>query len=94
MKAAVRLQNVKDNWETQRGELDDALTFNRKLWVILTTSATSADNPLPVTVKESIGSLGLFVFKHTISVLANPAPERLNILINVNRDIAAGLRGR
>lgn len=94
MKAAVRLQNVKDNWETQRSELDDALTFNRKLWVILTTSATSADNPLPVTIKESIGSLGLFVFKHTISVLANPAPERLNILINVNRDIAAGLRGR
>lgn len=94
MKAAIRLQNVKDNWETLRGELDDALTYNRKLWVILSTSATSADNPLPTAIKESIGSLGIFVFKHTISVLANPAPERLNILINVNRDIAAGLRGR
>ncbi|MCO5092128.1 flagellar biosynthesis regulator FlaF [Bosea sp. (in: a-proteobacteria)] len=94
MKAATRLQGVKDNWEALRGDLDEALTYNRKLWVILSTSATSADNPLPKAIKESIGSLGVFVFKHTISVLANPAPERLAILININRDIAAGLRGR
>lgn len=94
MKAATRLQGVRDNWDTLRTDLDAALTFNRKLWVVLSTSATSAANPLPVSIKQSIGSLGVFVFKHTISVLANPAPERLDILININRDIAAGLRGR
>jgi flagellar protein FlaF len=35
----------------------------------------------------------LFIFNRTITVLAEPAPEKLKILISINREIAAGLRG-
>ncbi len=39
LRAASRLQTIHDDWEGQRGALDHALLFNRKLWtVFLTTS--------------------------------------------------------
>ncbi len=31
---------------------------------------------------------------HTLNVSGNPAPERLRSLININRQLAAGLSGR
>jgi len=33
------------------------------------------------------------VFGQTISILASPKPELLTPLININRELAAGLRG-
>ena len=40
MKAATRLQAIRDDWEGRRRELADALTYNRKLWTVLVSSAT------------------------------------------------------
>jgi flagellar protein FlaF len=31
---------------------------------------------------------------HTVSVMRDPKPEQLGSLININREIAAGLLGR
>jgi flagellar protein FlaF len=93
IKAATKLQRIVDDWDARQGELTEALTNNRKLWTILVAAVTEADNPLPQPIKSNIASLGLFVFNHTISVMITPAPERLKVLININRDLAAGLRG-
>jgi flagellar protein FlaF len=92
LKAATRLQAIRDDWDGRRRELFDALTYNRKLWTILVTSATETDNPLPVPIKQNVANLGIFIFNHTIAVMAQPAPERLGILITINREVAAGLR--
>ena len=70
-----------------------ALTYNRKLWTILVSSATDAGNPLPAGIKQNVANLGIFIFNHTLAVMTQPAPERLAILIDINREIAAGLRG-
>ena len=94
MKAATRLQIIRDDWSAKSRELDDALTFNRKLWTVLVTSVTDAANPLPTPIKENVANLGLFVFKHTVALMSAPAPDRLGVLININREIAAGLRGQ
>jgi flagellar protein FlaF len=93
LKAASRLQTIKDGWDDAKGALDDALLYNRKLWSIFLTSATSDENPLPTDVRQNVANLGLFVMNQTMSVLADPKPERLNTLININRELAAGLRG-
>ncbi|MEP3602594.1 MAG: flagellar biosynthesis regulator FlaF [Stappiaceae bacterium] len=94
MKAAQRLQMLVDNWDDKgKYELDDALTYNRRLWTILVTSATSADSALPQPVQQNIANLALFIFKHSITVLANPHQDRLATLIQINRNIAEGLRG-
>ena len=92
MKAATRLQAIRDDWDGRRRELFDALTYNRKLWTILVSSTTEADNPLPTGIKQNVANLGIFIFNHTLAVMTKPAPERLAILIDINREIAAGLR--
>ena len=92
--AASRLQAVKDGWEGSKPQLDGALLYNRKLWTIFMTSVTSKENPLPTEIRQNVANLGLFVMKQTMSALANPRPEQLNSLININRELASGLLGR
>jgi flagellar protein FlaF len=94
LKAASRLQAIKDGWDASKPQLDDALLYNRKLWTIFMTSATSAENPLPTAVRQNVANLGVFVLNQTLSIQADPAPERLTSLININRELAAGLLGR
>lgn len=93
LNAASRLQAIRESWDAKRDDLDGALTYNRKVWTVLSTAATEDANPLPPAVKQNIASLALFIFNRTIAVLAEPAPEKLKILISINREIAAGLRG-
>ncbi|MDX3810557.1 MAG: flagellar biosynthesis regulator FlaF [Bosea sp. (in: a-proteobacteria)] len=94
VKAATRLQIVADNWDQRAGELDDALSYNRRLWTLLVSAVIAEDNPLPVGIKQNILGLANFIFNHTFQMAADPQPQRLGVLININRDIAAGLRGR
>ena len=94
LSAAARLQAIHDDWERNRSQLDAALHFNRRLWSIFVTSATSPENPLPAPVRQNVANLGIFVFNQTMTVLANPKPEKLGTLININRQLAAGLLGR
>jgi flagellar biosynthesis activator protein FlaF len=94
LKAAAQLQAVRDTWDTNRHGLDNALLYNRKLWTIFLTSVTDKDNPLPAEIRQNVASLGLFVFNHTLALMAEPRPEKLGTLIEINRELAAGLLGR
>jgi len=89
--AAARLQEIHDGWDTKLAGLDAALVFNRRLWSIFVSSAASPDNPLPSSVRQNVANLGLFVFNHTLQILADPRPESLDSLIKINRELAAGL---
>ena len=91
--AASRLQAIHDSWDAKRVDLDAALRYNRKLWTIFLSEVTSSTNPLPAEIRQNVANLGLFVMKHTISVLTDPQPRQLNSLISINRELAAGLRG-
>ena len=94
LKAAARLQTVQDGWDTTKADLTPALLYNRKLWSIFVTSVTEPDSPLPIEIRQNIANLGLFVINHTFSIMNDPRPEPLRGLININREIAAGLLGR
>ena len=91
-KSAVALQRIRDNWDLADTELIGALKFNRKLWNVFVNSATNDDNPLPAPIRQNIANLGLFVLSHTLKLEARPEPTRLDVLININREVAAGLR--
>lgn len=94
MRAAAQLQAVQDDWNASSFEdIKEALTYNRRLWTVLVTSATEDSNPLPIELKQNIGSLGVFILRHTVDTLDDPKPERLTSLISINRTIAQGLRG-
>ncbi|MFJ5369857.1 flagellar biosynthesis regulator FlaF [Bosea sp. CER48] len=94
IKAATRLQAVADDWTIREREFDEVLTYNRRLWTLLVSAVIAEDNPLPVGIKQNILGLANFIFNHTFKLAADPQPQGLGILININRDIAAGLRGR
>ena len=94
LKAASRLQTVHDGWESKRSELDGALRYNRKLWAIFLTSVTSSEHPLPVDIRQNVANLGLFVMNQTVSMLNEPKRAQIAALININRELAAGLLGR
>ena len=94
LSAAARLQAIRDGWNDKSRELDAALLYNRKLWSIFVTSATSPENPLPACLRQNVANLGIFVFKQTLAILADPKPENLGALININRELAAGLLTR
>lgn len=94
LKAAAKIQSVKDQWPQKSAELGPALAYNRKLWTILSTSATRPENPLPLAIKNNIANLGLFIFQRTVDIEIEPAPEKLGILVSINSNIAAGLAGR
>lgn len=95
LKAASQLQyiadNWQDNWSKENNEFLTALYYNRRLWSVLLGSISGHENPLPIEIKNNVASLGAFVLRHTISVQAYPSPEKLNVLININRELAAGL---
>ena len=89
--AASRLQAAKDG----PGEpLQNALNHNRKLWTLLLSAVTNKDNPLDVSIRQNVANLGLFVCKQTLSAQLDPKPANLLPLIQINREIAAGLLGR
>lgn len=94
LKAASQLQAISEEWDRKKHDLNDALLYNRRLWTIFLTDVTQKESPLPVPIRQNVANLGLFVLKQTMSLMANPHPQHLGSLININRELAAGLLGR
>jgi flagellar biosynthesis activator protein FlaF len=94
-RAAQKLAEVKNNWGApdRDAKLDEALRNNQMIWSIFQGELMKADNPLPKKLKQDILSLSLFIDKRTFEVMAQPAPEKLDVIINLNLSLAAGLRG-
>ena len=92
-KSASNLQRIQDNWDTStRDDLALALRFNRRLWTVFMSSVTDPASPLPTDLRQNVANLGIFVAKHTLQLQIEPAARKLDVLININRQIAAGLR--
>jgi flagellar protein FlaF len=91
LQAAARLQTVQDAWDGKQSELDEALLFNRKLWSVFLSEMTDSKNPMPRNVRQNVANLGLFVMNQTVAALHDRRPEQLGSLININRELAAGL---
>lgn len=69
----------------------DAVRRNWRLWTIFQAGISSPESELPTDLRANVLSLSNFIDRHTVGVLADPQPEKLDILIRINREIAAGL---
>ena len=92
--AALKLQDCQKNWGSENNEskLSEALRYNQKVWSIFQAELTKEDNPLPDQLKKDLMRLSVFVDRRIFETMASPSPEKLNAVININRNIAAGLR--
>lgn len=93
-RSAGHLQRIRDDWEAHNGQLSAALLHNRKLWTVFLETSINTENPLPSAIKQNVANLAVFVMKHTLQLQANPTPSKLDVLININRELAAGLRAK
>jgi len=93
-KAAHLLRNCQAHWGEAGCDtrLNEALRYNQKIWTVFQAELVRDDNPLPLELRENILSLSIFVDRRIIDVMAQPDPEKLNILIDINLNLAAGLR--
>ena len=94
IKAAKRLQECQDNWDSEDREkrLDESLKFNQLIWSIFQSELASEDNPLSKDIRLNLLRLSSFIDGRYLETMAYPAAEKLTILININQNIAAGLR--
>ncbi len=95
MRAALLLADAQANWGKpgQEERLDNALRHNLRIWTLFQAELTSPDHPLPAEIRRNLLSLSAFIDKRTFEAIAEPSPAKLDILIAINRNIAAGLRG-
>ena len=68
-----------------------ALRLNWRLWTIFQASLSAADSGVPDEIRGNMLSLANFVDRTTVDLIANPTVEGAAVLININRQIAAGL---
>lgn len=94
LKAARKLQDVITNWSTTDAGLDEALLFNRKLWSIFVGDAMNDQNPEKIEIRQNIANIGIFVMTQCTALQQIRQVEHLQALIDINRNIAAGLSGR
>ena len=82
--------------ETQTDPVDntairEAARLNWRLWTIFQAELSAPDCPMPVEIRQNMLNLCNFVDKRVVDILAKPDPQKLDVLINVNRQIATGL---
>ena len=93
LKAAKMIKDLQDDWENINSEvLESTLKYNRQVWMVFyDTAIENPDGDRPSDLRSNIVNLANFIFKREVEVLANPAKQKLDVLININREIAAGL---
>lgn len=93
LKSAKFLNDIQNDWDNISPELlEETLKYNRQIWMMFyDTAIENTEGDRPNDLRSNIINLANFVFKRELEVLGNPSKEKLNILISINRDIAAGL---
>ena len=94
-KAGLMLKQCQDNWTNadRDQQLESAIRYNQRIWSFFQSELSLPDNPLPKKMRENILNLSLFIDKRLLEVMAFPDdPKRLNIVVDINFNLAAGLR--
>jgi len=95
-RAGLMLKQVRENWAApdRDAKLLEAIKFNQKVWSFFQAELSDPENPLPKNLRQDILNLSLFIDKRLFEVMANPAKEKLDIVIDINFNLAAGLRSK
>lgn len=91
LEAARRLDAAIGGQDGSRDAYRAALRLNWRLWTIIQADVSGEGSPLPDEIRQNILSLSVFIDKHTVSALAEPSERKLRVLVEINRNIAAGL---
>ncbi len=88
LEAARQLHQTKD---APMDDFRSALRMNWRLWTIFQASLLEADCALPDEVRGNLLGLANFIDKLTVDLLAERELEKIDVLVNINRQISEGL---
>lgn len=93
LKSAKFLQDLQEDWGNMNKDiLEETLKYNRKIWLMFyDTALENPEGDRPNDLRSNIVNLANFIFKREGDILAKPEKQKLDVLININREIAAGL---
>ena len=93
LKSAKYMQDLQSDWANMTPDiLEQTLKYNRQIWMMFyDTALENPEGTRPGDLRSNIINLANFVFKREIDVIGKPKKEKLDVLININREIAAGL---
>ena len=93
LKAAKMIKDLQDDWDNVNSEiLEQTLLYNRQVWMIFyDTALENPEGDRPNDLRSNIINLANFIFKREVDIIAQPEKQKLDVLININREIAAGL---
>jgi flagellar protein FlaF len=93
-KAALKLKECQKGWyeDGHHTKLDEALKFNQRMWSVFQGELGREDNPLPKHLRRDLLRLSAFVDKRIFETMAYPSADKLTVIIEINQNIAAGLR--
>jgi flagellar protein FlaF len=93
LKAARMLKDVQNGWDSIDSDmLESTLKYNRQIWMMFyDTALENPEGNRPNDLRSNIINLANFIFKREVDIMADPKREKLDILISINHEIAAGL---
>jgi flagellar protein FlaF len=92
-KAARTLEICQQKWESPDSPVrfKDALRRNLCLWSLFQAELARPDHGLPKDLRVDLLRLSAFIDRRTFELLAKPERKGLQILIEINRQVALGL---
>ena len=93
LKSARMMQDLMREWDSRTAEvLEATLLYNRQIWMLFyDTAMGNPEGNRPNDLRSNIINLANFIFKRELEILSNPQKDKLNVLININKEVAAGL---
>ncbi|MCP5372636.1 MAG: flagellar protein FlaF [Hyphomicrobiales bacterium] len=89
MQAAVRMNQARETGD--KGAMLAAVRLNWQLWTIIQADLLAPDCQVELELRGNVLSLAKFIDKHTVQFLGDPQGDRLDVLININRELSAGM---
>lgn len=74
-----------------KDELLNAVRRNWRLWTIFQASLLDSSCTVPNEVRANLLGLANFIDRHTAQILGSPDPEKIDVLVTINRRIGEGL---
>lgn len=96
LKAAKMMSDLQDDWDQVSVELlESTLRHNRQVWMMFyDTALENPEGDRPNEIRSNIINLANFIFKREVDVMTAPEKQKLDVLVNINREIAAGLMSK
>lgn len=92
LSCASKLEAVRQTPNCAREQFLEAIQHNQELWTLFQVCLCEPDNPLPHDLKILLLNISRYVDKTSFRAVAEGNADLLISLININRNIAAGLR--